>query len=106
MVFIIMVTIIIIVIKYTCAFEESPNFLEVCVFMPYLQSVNNVLQMGEDGRTRFRQREMTFNCLYLSDLSECCIIHSTKMTYVWQITLEDGGVSQMDKVLGYDSLRL
>ena len=62
MLFIIMVTIIIIiVIKYTCASEESQNFLEVYLLMPYLQSVNNVLLLGEDGKQRLRQRVMTFD---------------------------------------------
>ena len=53
MVFIIMVTIIII-IKDIPASEESQDLQEVCLFMPYLQRVNNVIHMGEDGRTRLR----------------------------------------------------
>ena len=59
MLFIIMVTIIIIVIKYTCVSKESQNFLKVCVLMPYSQSVNNVLLLGEDGKQRLRQRVVT-----------------------------------------------
>ena len=49
MLFIIMVTIIIIV-RYTYASEKSQNLLEVCLFMPYLQSLNDVLMLGEDGK--------------------------------------------------------
>ena len=41
--------------------EESWNFMEVCLFMPYLQRVNNVLQMGEDGGTRLRKKGMAFD---------------------------------------------
>ena len=85
MLFIIMVTIIIIVIKYTCAFEESQNFLELCLLMPYLQSVNNMLLLGEDGKQRLRQRVMTFDWFWLCDLSEGWQIQTTTMTYAWQI---------------------
>ena len=47
--------------KYTCAFAKSWNLLEGCLFMPYLQSVNSVLLLGEGGKQRLRQRVMTFD---------------------------------------------
>ena len=46
--------------RYTCAFEKYWNLLEVCLFMPYLQSVNNVLLLGEDGKQKAKAKGNDF----------------------------------------------
>ena len=61
MLFIIMVTVIIIVKDIPVLLNKSWNFLEVYLSMPNLQSIKNVLSLGEDGQQRLRQRVMTLD---------------------------------------------